>query len=330
MSAASTTREVITSRGIKYSYLYVAPQAGKPTLFLLHGFPSTLRDWRYQIEYFTARGLGVIAPDMLGYGGTDKPTDPVEYIGAKLARDLVDILDQEKAERVIAVGHDWGSLPTSYLAALHQDRFEGFVFLAVGFVLARGFKFDEALALLKQYFGSEIYGYWAFFDKEEAAGIIERNARLDSLFDMLYIKDSEIWKTVLNPRGAIDVFIAEGKRAEAGDFVTEDDRKFWRTSFEKGGLTAPLNWYKSTARGMQDLDGLDLAVDKLKVKKPALYIGGKEDFVCRPEIQDGDLRKACEDLRFEVFDGAGHWVQLEAPNRTNETIENWAKAKGWL
>jgi soluble epoxide hydrolase / lipid-phosphate phosphatase len=44
---------------------------------------------------------------MLGYGGTDKPTDPNLYRYDAIGKDLVDILDTEKLSKVIAVGHDW-------------------------------------------------------------------------------------------------------------------------------------------------------------------------------------------------------------------------------
>ena len=47
---------------------------------------------------------------MLGYGGTDKPADSASYIGRKIAEDLIDIVNNEKAESVIAIGHDWYAL----------------------------------------------------------------------------------------------------------------------------------------------------------------------------------------------------------------------------
>ena len=99
-------KTVKTSRGIKYSYFFAAANGSKPTLLLCHGYPSTSRDWRYLVPYFTDKGYGVIAPDMLGYGGTDKPTDPVEYLPSLMAKDMVDILNAEGIASVVAVGHD--------------------------------------------------------------------------------------------------------------------------------------------------------------------------------------------------------------------------------
>lgn len=55
-------------------------------------------DWRHQISFFKARGYGLIVPDMLGYGGTDKPTDPTFYTLSLVFKDLIDVLDAEKVD----------------------------------------------------------------------------------------------------------------------------------------------------------------------------------------------------------------------------------------
>lgn len=100
-------KDVKTSRGYKYHYYFSAPAAGKPTILFVHGFPSLAVDWHPQIAYFKEKGYGLVVPDQLGYGGTDKPTDKAEYVQSAVAQDLVDILDHEKATDVVAVGHDW-------------------------------------------------------------------------------------------------------------------------------------------------------------------------------------------------------------------------------
>lgn len=95
------------SRGFKYTYYASPAKAGKPTLLFCHGFPSTARDWRCFVPFFQTRGYGLIVPDMLGYGGTDKPTDPAAYLSRAMSRDLVDLLDAEGVDTAIAIGHDW-------------------------------------------------------------------------------------------------------------------------------------------------------------------------------------------------------------------------------
>lgn len=93
--------------GVVYHYFVSPPDGGMPTLLFCHGWPSTSFDWRFQVTYFVERGYGVIAPDMLGYGGTHAPTDLREYTARKYCEQLVALLDLEGAEKVVAIGHDW-------------------------------------------------------------------------------------------------------------------------------------------------------------------------------------------------------------------------------
>lgn len=182
---SSLFKDFTTSRGYKYHYYFVrAADASKPTLAFLHGFPSSAQDWRKIVPAFKEKGYGLVVPDMLGYGGTDKPVETESYILSHLAKDIVDILDAEKVENVIAIGHDWsvpflysphtgistlirlslrgrGSGVVSRLAPLFQDRFIGFAFLALGYFLpAPDFDIDQSLAYTKEQFGYELYGYW--------------------------------------------------------------------------------------------------------------------------------------------------------------------------
>jgi len=108
---AHIQKDIQTKRGLTYHYLFVPSQAGKPTLVLLHGFPSTIRDWRFQIEHFSSKGYGLVVPDMLGYGGTDKPLDVKYYSWQDMSSDILDILDAEALDKVIVVGHDWSVPP---------------------------------------------------------------------------------------------------------------------------------------------------------------------------------------------------------------------------
>ena len=104
---ASLYKTLTTSRGVKYNYYSSPAQPGKHTILFCHGFPSTSVDWRYFVPFFKERGYGIVVPDLLGYGETDKPTDAAMYVSSKVCRDVVDILDKEGVEKAIAIGHDW-------------------------------------------------------------------------------------------------------------------------------------------------------------------------------------------------------------------------------
>lgn len=104
----SLAKKATLSDGTTYGYVHIAPTSPtKPTFLLLHGYPSSCYDWRHQIKGLSESGFGIIAPDLLGYGDTDKPSDPSAYRQKIMAGHMVEILDIEKIDRAIAVGHDW-------------------------------------------------------------------------------------------------------------------------------------------------------------------------------------------------------------------------------
>lgn len=109
-------KETITSRGLKYHYFFSPAHSSKPTLLFCHGFPSTSHDWHRIVPFFKDRGYGVLVVDMLGYSGTARPTDPTAYVPSLISKDLVDVLDVEKLDKVIAIGHDWSASTCSRLA----------------------------------------------------------------------------------------------------------------------------------------------------------------------------------------------------------------------
>jgi|SRR5712675_2086815 len=103
----SDYKKLTVSRGLTYNYYYSKAEEGKPYLTLFHGFPSSSWDWKNQVAYFKAKGFGLVVPDLLGYGGTDKPLDPKKYVPSGMAQDVIDILDAEGIEKAVAIGHDW-------------------------------------------------------------------------------------------------------------------------------------------------------------------------------------------------------------------------------
>ena len=107
MLSLDNYKDVTTTRGLKYHYYYVPAQGSKQTLLFVHGFPSTSQDWHRIVPHFEQQGYGVIVPDGLGFGGTDKPTDPAMYKGTLLAKDLIDIVDAEKIDKFISIAYDW-------------------------------------------------------------------------------------------------------------------------------------------------------------------------------------------------------------------------------
>jgi len=74
---------------------------------IFHGFPSTSHYWRHQVVFFQEKGYGLIVPDLLGYGGTAKPANVEADLSRLIVKDIVDILDAERIQKVIEFGNDW-------------------------------------------------------------------------------------------------------------------------------------------------------------------------------------------------------------------------------
>lgn len=103
----------IRANGIRQHYL----EAGDgPPVVLLHGFPETSFAWRYQIPVLAER-YRVIAPDLRGYGETDKPA--TGYDKRNMALDLVELLKALGIGRIALVGHDRGARVATRFAKDH-------------------------------------------------------------------------------------------------------------------------------------------------------------------------------------------------------------------
>ena len=117
---------------LRVAWVEDGPADGEPVL-LLHGEPSWSFLYRTVIPPLAAAGLRVIAPDLVGFGRSDKPTRPGDHSYARHVewmRALVEgVLD---LNRVTLVGQDWGGLIGLRLAAEHPGRFARLVLANTG------------------------------------------------------------------------------------------------------------------------------------------------------------------------------------------------------
>ena len=114
-------------------YMHVAEQGVGPLVILCHGFPESWYSWRHQLSALAEAGFHAVAPDMRGYGQTDRPDELEQYTLLHLVGDMVGLLEALRAESAVIAGHDWGG-PVAWCAALlRPDRFRGVIGLSVPF-----------------------------------------------------------------------------------------------------------------------------------------------------------------------------------------------------
>jgi len=99
--------------------LEAGPSTG-PLVLLLHGFPELSESWREVLPVLGAAGFHAVAPDLRGYGGTDRPASG--YDMDTLARDIQQLAHHLQPGRPAhLVGHDWGGAIAYHVAAHHPD-----------------------------------------------------------------------------------------------------------------------------------------------------------------------------------------------------------------
>lgn len=105
----------VRANGVKMHYV----EAGEgPCVVLLHGFPETWYAWRHQMGPLAAH-YRVIAPDLRGYGATEKPS--TGYDKRTMANDVRDLLRVLGIEKVAIVGHDRGARVGTRFVMDHPD-----------------------------------------------------------------------------------------------------------------------------------------------------------------------------------------------------------------
>jgi haloalkane dehalogenase len=109
--------------GIRLAYVQAGPPDGEPVL-LLHGEPSWSFLYRSVLPVLAAAGLNAIAPDLVGFGRSDKPAEIGDYSYARHVEWIrAFAFDHLGLTGLTLVGHDWGGLIGLRLVAEHPDRF---------------------------------------------------------------------------------------------------------------------------------------------------------------------------------------------------------------
>jgi haloalkane dehalogenase len=107
---------------LRIHYVDEGPPHAAPVL-LLHGEPSWSYLYRKMIPLLTAAGHRVVAPDLVGFGRSDKPTQRQDYTYQRHVDWVRSLLEQLNLRHITLVGQDWGGLIGLRLAAEHSDRF---------------------------------------------------------------------------------------------------------------------------------------------------------------------------------------------------------------
>lgn len=259
---------------------------GEPVV-LLHGFPELSYSWRHQVEALAAAGYHAVAPDLRGYGRSDRPSGVDAYLAPKLVGDIAGLIRALGHESAHVVGHDWGGGLAWGLAGNMPDMVRSLTILNApqGPVSARLRREDP-----------------------------EQQAKSWYMFMFQFAGVAEAWLSADDFRN-LRRFVFE--TAAPGAFTAEDQAVFIEALSADGALTAALNYYRAN---MPPAAMLKPPPEPPAITVPTMIIWGEADAYMGVELLVRSAATVTGPLRIERLPGVSHWVQQEVPDRVNELL----------
>ena len=109
--------------GPRLAYIDEGPRDASTTVLCLHGNPTWGYLYRHMIPVFTAAGLRVVVPDLIGFGRSDKPADEAWHQFDVHRQSLLNFVEALDLQRVMLVCQDWGGIFGLTLPIAQPDRF---------------------------------------------------------------------------------------------------------------------------------------------------------------------------------------------------------------
>ena len=324
------TQRMIESNGIR---LNIAEQGKGPLVLLCHGFPESWYSWRHQIDALATAGFHAVAPDMRGYGKSDRPEAIDQYTIFHLVGDLVGLLDALEVPTAVIVGHDWGAGIAWQAARLRPDRFRAVVALSVPF-RPRGPV--RPTSVMPRTADAQFYQLY-FQEPGVAEAELERDPRI-TVRNMLYGGSGEGAAAIraaaassgaspnlgMVPKGG-GFLRGSGAPATLPAWLSEADIDFYAGEFKRSGFRGPLNYYRNIDRNWE----LTAAFAGVNVTVPALYVAGDRDMVVSfPGTAEllANLKQFVPALRdIQMLPGCGHWTQQERASEVSAAIVDFVR-----
>ncbi|QSQ19490.1 alpha/beta hydrolase [Pyxidicoccus parkwayensis] len=308
---AEIRHRTVETNGI---HLHLAEAGEGPLVLLLHGWPESWYSWRHQLRALAAAGYHAVAPDVRGYGQSDKPGAIEAYSMKHLLADCVGLLDVLGEKTAVVVGHDWGATMAWTCAAFHPDRFRAVVGMSVPYL---GRPPMPPTQLFQRMFGEQ----WFYILYFQQPGVAEAELEADiprTMRTLLAgVAGFDTTNDVVRARKKGDGFLT-GLAAPRTlpDWLTEEDLAYVVKELQGSGFRGGLNRYRNMDRDWEELPELATT----RIEQPALFLIGEKD--PGRAMAPVDLMKPLVPRLEEVcvIPGAGHWVQQERAAEVNATL----------
>lgn len=316
----------VETNGIR---LHLAEAGEGPLVLLCHGFPESWYSWRHQLKALAEAGFRAVAPDMRGYGQSERPEAIEQYTLFHLIGDMVGVLDALGVDQAVIAGHDWGAPVAWHAALMRPDRFRAVIGLSVPF-RPRGSA--QPTTMMPKTDDAVFYQLY-FQTPGVAEADLERDVRR-TIRSMLYSASGDGpagKRSTFSPSESVGMVPRQGGlRIIDPDtlppWLSAADIDFYTGEFTRTGFRGGLNWYRNIDRNWELLAPYAGA----KVTVPALYVAGERDLVMAFRGMDQllpALPKFVPQLRRTlILPGCGHWTQQERPREVNAAMIEFLKS----
>jgi pimeloyl-ACP methyl ester carboxylesterase len=287
---------VVEANGLRFHVAACEPGEGAREgrfALLLHGFPECWYSWRFQLPLLARLGYRAWAPDLRGYGESDRPARVSDYAIERLLDDVAGLLDAAGARETLLVGHDWGGVIAWYFAMRRPRPIDRLVVMN----LPHPACMERALRRGRQLLRS----WYAFF------------------FLLPWLPERLL---AAGDYRAIRLAFA-GTSLDRSRFGADVLRVYRENAARPGALTAMLHYYRALLRGGARRQR---ALGFPKIEVPTLLVWGEEDPALGIETTYG-TEEFVTDLTLRYLPGVSHWVQQEAPEKVNAMLEAFLLGK---
>jgi len=315
----NVTHRMVATNDIR---LHVAEQGSGPLVILCHGFPECWYSWRHQLRALAEAGFRAVAPDLRGYGRSDRPREVERYTLLHDLGDIVGLVEALGAEQAVIAGHDVGATVAWQAALLRPDRFRAVIALSVPFRPRAFGSSAPPTTLMPQNEDAVFYQLWLQTPEAEAALGRDPQRNFRAQFYSLS-GDSPAgggFAGGMVPRKGVPLT----NPASLPAWITESDIDVYVAEFTRSGFRGPLAWYRNLDRSWELTAPFAGAV----VTVPALYMAGDRDFVAAAFSQFVAAQSALvPKLRPPIMlAGCGHWTQQERAPEVSVTMIDFLRS----
>ena len=283
------TQRFVEAGGMKFELAECG--TGDKLALCLHGFPELNFSWRYQMPMLATKGWRVWAPNLRGYGASDKPEGVREYALDRLTDDVAALIDLAKSEattkEVMIIAHDWGGIIAWAFAILKLRPIDKLVIMNVPHPKVA----DREIRRWTQF---KMSWYIFFF-------------QLPWLPERLNLKEG----------GAFIKRAFLGMAVDKSRFPKEVLQVYADAAFRPGAITGMINYYRALLRHRKSVN-----LGSCRIDTPTLMIWGERDLALNIKCSEG-TEEWVPNFTLHRLPGVSHWVQQEAPEKVNALLSGW-------